>query len=1183
MKVKEKTKEQFIRELQQRISRLELRESEYKKAEKIQQEQMRKLDERVKELNTLYAISEIFEKKDISLEEVYKKVINLIPTSWQYPEITCTRIIVKGRKYKTANFKETLWRQTSNIIVEGENIGKIEVYYLKEKPEIDEGPFLKEERYLINEIAKRLGLIIERKKADKALRESEEKYRTLAENLNIGVFRSTPGHKGKFIEVNPAMVKMFGFDTKKELLEISPSDLYHNSEDRAKFNEKMLKDGFLINEESQSKKKNGTLFIASDTAVAVKDEKGNVIYYDGIIEDITERKKSEKIQKVLHNILEATTKTDTLKNLLERIHEEIGTLMDAKNYYVALYDEESDMYTYPYYVDEHNNFEPDKHLKLSGGFTDYVRKSEEPLLMNKKLFQEFLKHKKADFIGSPAESWIGVPLMSGDKASGVAVVQSYTNPDAYTQDDLNILTFVSAHIAIAIERKRAEEAIKASEEKYRSLTDNLNIGIYRNTVGFNNKPIEANPAMVKMFGFESKKEFLNTNIPETYKNPEERKKFIEKISKHGSVKNEEIQYKKKDGTLFIGSDTAVAVKDEKGKVLYYDGILEDITERKKMEEALRIEKAYFEQLFESAPEAIALLDNKSRVLRLNKEFTRIFGYTFEEVKGKSIDDLIVSKELLEEARANTEITAKGKPISQETVRKHKNGTLIDVSILGAPIKVSDEQVAVCAIYRDITERKKAEEALKVEKAYFEQLFKNSPEAVVLADTNCRIIRVNSEFTKMYGYTLEEAEGQLLDRLITNGELYNEASSITKRIGEGKTISLETVRMRKDGLWINVSILGTPIMMSGGQLAAYYIYRDITDRKKAEELLRKSEEKYRTLTENLNVGIYRSTVGQKGKFVEANPAMIKMYGYDSKEDFLSTDISDLYVNEKDRDKFNKKMLKDGFVKNEEAYFKKKDGSLFIGSDTAVAIKDERGKVLYYDGIIEDITERKKAEAALQESEERFRLLFQNASDGIIIADSETQKFMSANKKMLEMLGYSLKELENLSVTEIHLKKDLPRVTEEFQRQNRGEITLAKDIPVLRKNGRVFYADFNSTLMVLNGKKCLVGIVRDTTERKKLEEEKMQHSKLEAIHNMIVTLNHEMNQPLSIICSNAEVLLNETKKNTGLHEDLTIIWKEAWRLADLVRKTQQLKEIKITEYTLGTKMVDLNDVDTKIKTK
>jgi diguanylate cyclase (GGDEF)-like protein len=138
------------------------------------------LSKRVKELNCLYGISELVEKPGISLEEILQRIVDLIPTAWQYPEITCVRAIVDGHEFRTENFREIIWKQTSDIIVQGGRIGTLEVSYLEEKQESDEGPFQKEERKLINAIAERMGKIVEHQRRGEALQQSEKRHRELS-------------------------------------------------------------------------------------------------------------------------------------------------------------------------------------------------------------------------------------------------------------------------------------------------------------------------------------------------------------------------------------------------------------------------------------------------------------------------------------------------------------------------------------------------------------------------------------------------------------------------------------------------------------------------------------------------------------------------------------------------------------------------------------------------------------------------------------------------------------------------------------------------------------------------------------------------------------------------------------------------------------------------------------------
>ena len=155
--------------------------------------------------------------------------------------------------------------------------------------------------------------------------------------------------------------------------------------------------------------------------------------------------------------------------------------------------------------------------------------------------------------------------------------------------------------------------------------------------------------------------------------------------------------------------------------------------------------------------------------------------------------------------------------------------------------------------------------------------------------------------------------------------------------------------------------------------------DITERKRTEEALRESEEKYKSLANNLNVGVFRNTEGSEGKFIEANPAIVEMFGFDSREEFLKVRVTDLYKNPSDREKYSGKLLQAGAVKNEELRLQKKDGTSFIGSVSAVVAKNKKDKIKYYDGIIEDITERKRTELAIGQSEEKYRTVLEANPD------------------------------------------------------------------------------------------------------------------------------------------------------------------------------------------------------------
>ena len=274
-------------------------------------------------------------------------------------------------------------------------------------------------------------------------------------------------------------------------------------------------------------------------------------------------------------------------------------------------------------------------------------------------------------------------------------------------------------------------------------------------------------------------------------------------------------------------------KDDK-KILNY---LLNITEafyRKDFEKQLKEHQAYFQQLFDESTEAIALLNNKSNIIKVNKSFEEVFGYKAEEIKGDNIDDLITPDEKLEEGLKNTQKNIAGQEVKLETIRKTKDGQRIFVSLHAFPIKLEKGQIGIYAIYNDITERKETEKKLKRQKAFFQQLFDESTEAIALLDNENKVLKINQSFKNLFGYSLSEAKGKDIDSLIVPENKKVEGEKYTQRALNNKDIKAESIRQTKDGKKINVSIHAFPISLEEGQIGLYAIYNDITQRKKEEQ-------------------------------------------------------------------------------------------------------------------------------------------------------------------------------------------------------------------------------------------------------------------------------------------------------------------------------------------------------------
>ncbi len=251
------------------------------------------LKERVKELNCLYSISSLFEKEGASLEETLQGTVDLIPPAWQYPEITCSRIVVKGLEFTTENFRQTAWQQSQPILVHGGRVGVLQICYLEERPERDEGPFLKEERSLIKVIAERIGNMIHRKEAEAALRESEARNRALLSAIPDVMFQvDGEGNLLGFHEGKSSELRLF-------FAELAGKNIYDLARQRRLLPKRLVEQVMMYVRRALSTGKTQVF----EQHVALADVKGDfevrvVTSREnealGIVRDITQRKRLER-------------------------------------------------------------------------------------------------------------------------------------------------------------------------------------------------------------------------------------------------------------------------------------------------------------------------------------------------------------------------------------------------------------------------------------------------------------------------------------------------------------------------------------------------------------------------------------------------------------------------------------------------------------------------------------------------------------------------------------------------------------------------------------------------------------------------------------------------------------------------------------------------------------------------
>ena len=315
--------------------------------------------------------------------------------------------------------------------------------------------------------------ITERTSLEKAQRTAEERLSLLFENAVEGIFQTTVD--GQLLSVNPALARMCGYGSPSR--RCSPvhdigKEFYADQQTPQEFQRLMEENGAVEAFEYQLIRENGALIWISENARAIRDSQGKVTaYYEGTMEDITERKRSELERQMTFEIIHGVNVTDNLDELLYLIHQSLKKVLYAENCFVALYESATGMFHFPFFVDQFDEAPPPQQVGRS--CTAYVYRTGRAALIPQQAFDQLAAAGEVELVGTPSPSWLGAPLRSLSSTIGVLVVQHYDESNAYTERDLEFLASVGGQIALAIDRKRAEAKIRESEARLRVLVEQL--------------------------------------------------------------------------------------------------------------------------------------------------------------------------------------------------------------------------------------------------------------------------------------------------------------------------------------------------------------------------------------------------------------------------------------------------------------------------------------------------------------------------------------------------------------------------------------------------------------------------------------------------------------------------------------------------------------------------------------
>ena len=571
------------------------------------------------------------------------------------------------------------------------------------------------------------------------------------------------------------------------------------------------------------------------------------------------------------------------------------------------------------------------------------------------------------------------------------------NAAVYRDEAGNVIGVFAAARDIS-ERKRAEEALRESEERFRSLVENATVGIYRTTP--DGHILMANPALVRMLGFDSFEELAARNLEcEGFESSYPRSVFRERIEREGQVIGLEAAWIRHDGSVIFVRESAKAVRADAGRVLYYDGIIEDITTRRHAEEAVRRAGAYNRSLIEASLDPLVTIAPDGKITDANNTTEKVTGRSRQQLIGTDFSDYFTDSG---KARAGYEqVFREGLVQDYELEIRHRDGHVTPVLYNASVYRdEAGDVIGVFAAARDITERKQAEGALRQSEQRFRRLSEATFEAIVIHDKG-KILDANETFAKMFGYELS----QVIGKNVLDFTAPESRHLVLKNILSLHGKPYEVVALRKDGsAFVEICAKSIPY---GGRTVKVAAIRDITAHKRVEQELHESEERYRSLVEAAPDVIY-TVSAEDGSLTSLNPAFETLTGW-SRAEWLGKPFVGM-VHPDDLpvavERFQKALRGETHPPHELRVLCK-SGEYLVGEFTSAAhVKD--GKVVAQLGIARDITDRKRADEALRESEELYRSVVTSVAEGIMLQD-RGGAIVACNRSAERILGLTTEEL------------------------------------------------------------------------------------------------------------------------------------------------------------------------------
>ncbi|HET7271185.1 MAG TPA: PAS domain-containing protein [Rubrobacter sp.] len=623
---------------------------------------------------------------------------------------------------------------------------------------------------------------------------------------------------------------------------------------------------------------------------------------------------------------------------------------------------------------------------------------------------------------------------------------------------------------------------------------------YVQEVGHNDTAVYVSPQVEALTGYSTKDFEENPDLWYGAIHPEDIGRVIaedERTDDTGERFSMEYRMVRRDGGVVWVRNEAVLAEDQEGRPRLWQGVMIDVTERKRIEAALYESEQRFRGAFENASTGVALIGMDRRYFKVNRALCGMLGYPEEELLLKTSPE-ITHPDDREVGRERSESLLAGEIESDIREKRYvrKDGetvwVLTSVSVVHDPEGNPSHFVSQ---FQDITQRKRVEEALKESEERFRALVQNASDMVVVTEADGTVRYVSPAVEKVLGRKPEELSGKDTFAIMHPEDVPRARQFLTDVVKRpGVTSSVELRLRHADGSWRHVESRCTNLLEDPAVRGVVINSRDVTRRKEAETRLREAEARYRTLVEQIPAGVYIQEVEHEGAIAYISPRIEDILGYSPNEYVEDPGLWKETTYPEDREKvLAEDALTDETGEPFRMEFRKitRDGRVIWIRDEAILVRDAEGNPLHWQGIFFDITERKQAEEKLRESKRRLSALLSNAPAYLYRCRNEQgwpNEFVS--DYAFELTNYTPEELTDGRVMfgDLIVEEDRVRIWDEVQAALAGRKSFELQYSIRRKDGGVRHVEERGQgLFSEDGEvEAIEGVVYDVTERVRAEE-------------------------------------------------------------------------------------------------